>query len=139
MGHSRRYCQVRALVRYPQYRTLPRPTESRVLGAASGDGAHRARSRADVGDVAQAGGNIARMKKQAMAEAPESALAGKGWLPPVLRTARKPDHGLANAKGRSCSHGFGPLFLNEQSPIGVTPPHGSDQLFKPVRPGNDLA
>jgi len=31
--------------------------------------------------------NIARMKKQAMAEAAEAALAGKGWLPAVLRTA----------------------------------------------------
>ena len=29
MGHSRRrYCHVRALVGYPQHRTLPRPTES---------------------------------------------------------------------------------------------------------------
>jgi ParB family transcriptional regulator, chromosome partitioning protein len=33
----------------------------------------------------QAAGNIARMKKQAMAEAAEAALAGKGWLPALLR------------------------------------------------------
>jgi ParB family chromosome partitioning protein len=33
----------------------------------------------------QAAENIARMKKQAMAEAAEAALAGKGWLPSVLR------------------------------------------------------
>jgi ParB family chromosome partitioning protein len=31
--------------------------------------------------------NIVRMKKQAMAEAAEAALAGKGWLPALLRTA----------------------------------------------------
>jgi ParB family chromosome partitioning protein len=30
--------------------------------------------------------NIARMKKQAMAEAAEAALAGKGWLPALLAT-----------------------------------------------------
>jgi len=35
----------------------------------------------------QAAQNIASMKKQAMAEAAEAALAGKGWLPSVLRTA----------------------------------------------------
>jgi ParB family transcriptional regulator, chromosome partitioning protein len=35
----------------------------------------------------QAAQNIARMKKQAMAEAAEAALAGKGWLPSVLRNA----------------------------------------------------
>jgi len=35
----------------------------------------------------QAAQNIARLKKQAMAEAAEAALAGKGWLPAVLRTA----------------------------------------------------
>jgi ParB family chromosome partitioning protein len=35
----------------------------------------------------QAAENIASMKKQAMAEAAESALAGKGWLPALL-TAR---------------------------------------------------
>jgi ParB family transcriptional regulator, chromosome partitioning protein len=34
----------------------------------------------------QAAQNIASMKKQAMAEAAEAALAGKGWLPAVLRT-----------------------------------------------------
>jgi ParB family chromosome partitioning protein len=34
----------------------------------------------------QAAKNIASMKKQAMAEAAEAALAGKGWLPAVLRT-----------------------------------------------------
>ena len=33
----------------------------------------------------QAAENIARMKKQAMAEAAEAALAGKGWLPAILR------------------------------------------------------
>jgi ParB family chromosome partitioning protein len=32
----------------------------------------------------QAAQNIARMKKQAMAEAAEAALAGKGWLPALL-------------------------------------------------------
>jgi ParB family transcriptional regulator, chromosome partitioning protein len=31
--------------------------------------------------------NIARMKKQAMAEAAEAALAGKGWLPALLKAA----------------------------------------------------
>lgn len=35
----------------------------------------------------QAAENIARMKKQAMAEAAEAALAGKGWLPSPLRPA----------------------------------------------------
>jgi ParB family transcriptional regulator, chromosome partitioning protein len=34
---------------------------------------------------AQAADNIGRMKKQAMAEAAVSALAGKGWLPVILR------------------------------------------------------
>jgi ParB family chromosome partitioning protein len=33
----------------------------------------------------QAAQNIASMKKQAMAEAAEAALAGKGWLPALLR------------------------------------------------------
>lgn len=33
----------------------------------------------------QAADNIVRMKKQAMAEAAEAALAGKGWLPSLLR------------------------------------------------------
>ena len=37
------------------------------------------------GVSAQAAENIARMKKQAMAEAAEVALAGKGWLPAILR------------------------------------------------------
>jgi hypothetical protein len=32
-GHSRRYCHVRCLVRYPQNRTLLRPTEARRLAA----------------------------------------------------------------------------------------------------------
>jgi ParB family transcriptional regulator, chromosome partitioning protein len=36
---------------------------------------------------AQAADNIARMKKQAMAEAAEAALKGKGWLPSLLRQA----------------------------------------------------
>jgi ParB family chromosome partitioning protein len=40
------------------------------------------------GVSAQAADNIARMKKQAMAEAAEKALAGKGWLPALLRRAR---------------------------------------------------
>src|SRR4029450_10595238 len=31
VGHSRRYCHVCTLVRYPQDRTLPRPSEGRVL------------------------------------------------------------------------------------------------------------
>lgn len=35
---------------------------------------------------AQAADNIARMKKQAMAEAAVAALAGKGWLPSLLRS-----------------------------------------------------
>jgi ParB family chromosome partitioning protein len=35
----------------------------------------------------QAAQNIARLKKQAMAEAAEAALAGKGWLPAVLATS----------------------------------------------------
>ena len=39
------------------------------------------------GASAQAAENIARMKKQAMAEAAEAALAGKGWLPALLRQA----------------------------------------------------
>lgn len=39
------------------------------------------------GMSAQAAENIARMKKQAMAEAAEAALSGKGWLPPLLRQA----------------------------------------------------
>jgi ParB family chromosome partitioning protein len=39
------------------------------------------------GVSAQSADTIARMKKQAMAEAAEAALAGKGWLPSVLRTA----------------------------------------------------
>jgi hypothetical protein len=33
MGHSRRYCHVRSLVRYPQHRTLRRSTEARPLVA----------------------------------------------------------------------------------------------------------
>jgi hypothetical protein len=33
LGHSRRYWHVRSLVRYPQHRTLPRPTETRPLVA----------------------------------------------------------------------------------------------------------
>ena len=33
VGHSRRYCHVRSLVRYPQHRTLPHPTETRLLAA----------------------------------------------------------------------------------------------------------
>jgi len=33
LGHSRRYCHVRSLVRYPQHRTLPRPAETRLLVA----------------------------------------------------------------------------------------------------------
>jgi ParB family chromosome partitioning protein len=33
----------------------------------------------------QAAENIARMKKQAMAEAADAALTGKGWLPALLR------------------------------------------------------
>jgi ParB family chromosome partitioning protein len=37
------------------------------------------------GASAQAAENIARMKKQAMAEAAEAALTGKGWLPAILR------------------------------------------------------
>ena len=41
----------------------------------------------------QAAQNIARMKKQAMAEAAEAALAGKGWLPALLR--QKPDQPAA--------------------------------------------
>jgi ParB family chromosome partitioning protein len=36
----------------------------------------------------QAAQKIAGMKKQAMAEAAEGTLAGKGWLPAVLRTAK---------------------------------------------------
>ena len=35
----------------------------------------------------QAAAKIASMKKQAMAEAAEAALAGKGWLPAVLATS----------------------------------------------------
>ena len=38
----------------------------------------------------QAAQNIASMKKLAMAEAAEAALAGKGWLPAVLRTGTTP-------------------------------------------------
>jgi ParB family chromosome partitioning protein len=38
----------------------------------------------------QAAKNIASMKKQAMAEAAEAALAGKGWLPALLRTGTTP-------------------------------------------------
>jgi ParB family chromosome partitioning protein len=38
----------------------------------------------------QAAQNIARLKKQAMAEAAEAALAGKGWLPALLRTGTTP-------------------------------------------------
>ena len=38
----------------------------------------------------QAAQNIARMKKQAMAEAAETALVRKGWLPALLRTATTP-------------------------------------------------
>ena len=38
----------------------------------------------------QAARNIASMKKQAMAEAAEAALAGKGWLPALLRTGTTP-------------------------------------------------
>jgi hypothetical protein len=34
---------------------------------------------------AQVAENIARLKKQAMAEAAEAALSGKGWLPSLLR------------------------------------------------------
>jgi ParB family transcriptional regulator, chromosome partitioning protein len=37
---------------------------------------------------AQAADNIASMKKQTMAEAAVAALAGKGWLPMILRQAR---------------------------------------------------
>ena len=33
MGHSRRYCHVRSLDRYPPQLTLPRPTDSRLLVA----------------------------------------------------------------------------------------------------------
>jgi ParB family chromosome partitioning protein len=39
------------------------------------------------GASAQAADNIASMKKQAMVEAAESALAGKRWLPALLRQA----------------------------------------------------
>jgi ParB family chromosome partitioning protein len=35
----------------------------------------------------QAAENLARMKKQAMAEAAVTALAGKGWLPAILRSS----------------------------------------------------
>jgi ParB family chromosome partitioning protein len=42
------------------------------------------------GASGQAAENIARMKKQAMAEAAEAALAGKGWLPALLRTGTTP-------------------------------------------------
>ena len=38
----------------------------------------------------QAAQNIASMKKQAMSEAAEAALVGKGWLPAVLRTGTAP-------------------------------------------------
>ena len=38
------------------------------------------------GVSAEAAGNIAGMKKQAMAEAAEQRLAGTGWLPQLLRT-----------------------------------------------------
>jgi hypothetical protein len=33
LGHSRRYCHVRSVVRYPQHRTLPRLIETRLLVA----------------------------------------------------------------------------------------------------------
>src|SRR6266436_5116700 len=33
LGHSREYCDVRSVGRYPQRRTLPRPTETRLLAA----------------------------------------------------------------------------------------------------------
>lgn len=36
---------------------------------------------------AEEAGRIAGMKKPDMAEAAERLLAGRGWLPPVLRTA----------------------------------------------------
>jgi ParB family chromosome partitioning protein len=39
------------------------------------------------GASVQAAENIARMKKPAMAEPAEAALAGKGWLPPLLATS----------------------------------------------------
>ena len=45
------------------------------------------------GASAQAADNIARMKKQAMAEAAETTLAGKGWLPPIFRG--RPDQAAA--------------------------------------------
>ncbi|HRD45109.1 MAG TPA: chromosome partitioning protein ParB, partial [Caulobacter sp.] len=41
---------------------------------------------------------IAGMKKADMAEAAETLLAGKGWLPPLLRTAALPEM-AAEAEG----------------------------------------
>ena len=43
----------------------------------------------------QAAQNIARMKKPAMAEAAEAALACKGWLPALLATSAAQDCGVS--------------------------------------------
>jgi ParB family chromosome partitioning protein len=60
------------------------PTAASYFGRVSKERiAHAVRE----GVSAQAAENIARMKKQAMAEAAEAALSGKGWLPPLLRQA----------------------------------------------------
>ena len=60
------------------------PTAASYFGRVSKDRIVRAVSE---GVSDQAAENIANMKKPAMAEAAEAALAGKGWLPLVLRNA----------------------------------------------------
>jgi hypothetical protein len=45
VGHSRRYCHVRSLVRYPQHRTLPRPTEPVCLPPSCARSANNGHSR----------------------------------------------------------------------------------------------
>jgi ParB family transcriptional regulator, chromosome partitioning protein len=66
------------------------PTAAGYFGRVSKERIVRAVREAVSGQAAE---NIARMKKQAMAEAAEAALSGKGWLPALLRQA--PDQATA--------------------------------------------
>jgi ParB family transcriptional regulator, chromosome partitioning protein len=66
------------------------PTAASYFGRVSKERIAQAVREADSDQAAQ---KIAAMKKQAMAEAAETALAGKSWLPSVLRQA--PDEAAA--------------------------------------------
>jgi ParB family transcriptional regulator, chromosome partitioning protein len=59
------------------------PTTENYLGRVSKD---RIAEAVREGVSAEAAANMAGMKKAAMAQAAEERLAGKGWLPPILRT-----------------------------------------------------